>query len=170
MRSITVQRPSIPHIVPSVAPTYPAYGYQSNVMPSVSQMQLVPYNPAQVTQLYPQLPPSQIIQQQPLQQSLEKKPLTPEELQRLYSLNNAVVPRSNISSGYATSMSGLSNQSNYYTGPYSQPTYYSSSQASSYSSVYPAATVLGNIQNTHGINNTGAAPKVRKINLKNFMK
>lgn len=50
-------------------------------MPQSVQTQIVPYNPAQVAQMYPHLG---AVAQAPQ----EKKPLTPNELQRLYSLNS----------------------------------------------------------------------------------
>lgn len=55
-----------------------SYGFKPALIHSASlpaNQQLVPYNPAQVAQMYPHLAPQ------------EKKPLTPDELQRLYSLN-----------------------------------------------------------------------------------
>lgn len=64
-----------------------SYGFKPALVHSASltatNQQLVPYNPAQVAQMYPHLAPQ------------EKKPLTPDELQRLYSLNQ--VPSYNLS-------------------------------------------------------------------------
>lgn len=137
-----VPRIPTPVSVPVVAPSY---GFQaSSMMPS--QMQLVPYNPTQTAQLYPQLPP---IQQQQSQETT-KKPLTTEELQRLYSLNHAVVPRSNvIPAGYVPATPPMSNYGGYYgTSPYSM---YGGSAG--YPSIYPQIT-------TTNMSNTGAAPKV----------
>lgn len=131
--------------VPAIAMTNASYGFHSTMMPS--QMQLVPYNPTQVAQLYPQLPQAQ-------QQAETKKPLTSEELQRLYNLNHAVVPRPNVVPGYVPATAAMSNYGGGYygTGPYSM--YGSgSSSVSSYQSIYPSPITTSNM-------NTGAAPKV----------
>lgn len=127
----------------AAVPMSSCYGYQS--MPS--QMQLVPYNPTQVTQLYPQMPQ---VQQQSQQQDT-KKPLTSEELQRLYSLNHAVVPRPNVVPGYVPATAAMSNFApNYYgSAPYSM---YNTGSNASFQSIYPASSTQS----------TGAAPKVRQ--------
>lgn len=139
------QLQDVRNVMPTYAPripppVVPAYNFQSTMMPS--QMQLVPYNPTQVAQLYPQL--------QPPSSQETKKPLTSEELQRLYSLNNAVVPRPNVVPGYVPATAAMSSYGGgcgyYGTNPYSM--YSGASPAPSYQSIYPS-----NIS-------TGAAPKV----------
>lgn len=72
-----------PVLVGGAVQPMPSYGFNPAILPSANQ-QIVPYNPAQVAQMYPHLAPPQ-----------EKKPLTPDELQRLYSLNQ--VPSYNLS-------------------------------------------------------------------------
>lgn len=140
-----------PRIPPPAAVSASSYGFSASSM-IPSQMQLVPYNPTQTAQLYPQLP--QVQQQQP--QETTKKPLTTEELQRLYSLNHAVVPRSNVvPAGYVPATAAMSNFGGYYgTGPYSMYGGSSLSSASTYQSIYPPQITSTNLSNA------GAAPKV----------
>lgn len=130
----------IPHpaYAPRIQPPPSSYGFQA----PPAQMQIVPYNPTQVAQLYPQLPPSSSSTSQD-----PKKPLTPDELQRLYSLNNAVVPRP---AGYVPAPTPQSFAGYYGTTPYSMYSSSASSTASSvaYQSIYPTTMP------------TGAAPKV----------
>uniref|UniRef100_A0A336MPB8 phosphatidylinositol 3-kinase n=1 Tax=Culicoides sonorensis TaxID=179676 RepID=A0A336MPB8_CULSO len=122
----------------------PAYGFQApSMLPS--QMQIVPYSPPQVAQLYPQL--SQV---QPQSQDT-KKPLTAEELQRLYSLNHAVVPRPNVVPAFMPQMPSVASNTTVPVGAYG--TYgYGHPQYSLYKGtpVPPASVPYQNIYPTIG--------------------